>query len=1692
MNSKYENRELQSLSKAGFDYSASTRKETKVKKALIIAVGLLVFVADFVVAFLLWTKGLAFTYWLMPAILILADFIFVVSCFFAGFRFRYSIVAVIIYCVISFVALLLSIYVVTASDYGILMTDIGVAAAIISHVAFYVLLGASVYGSVKKAAGKGGKTVNIIVCVIAVAVFGLYTYYNFWGEYFGQTYGNGAAKVIVYSYSPSDDSYVAEGCVGNGLEIVIPEKFNGKNVSTINGALFAEEGLEKFIIQGKTAKKIKNYSGIKLSSASTDMTIEVNVDAFDDYRTDFIKNRRLLGPNSAAFSFVRKFIPVDVPDNKAVVCFDYDENTFSDEIADRYVSSYKTDKGATVFWNDLGGFFSRTDITDVSDLIYNSRNNDGFILKTAAGGNGENYINNETAVFNDSVTDVKLTFGKIFRMYLSGDNDTMYDYGKNISGTYADETYYEGKFLLAENLDDALQSLPKRTGMDVTYDVELQTGSNTEILPDGASLTASVESLGAASGEAILKVYTNWKVKAPENLSVNIDLDKIVYGDDFNISAAAETQGIALRYLVKKDGKTIFGVNSEGSFYCENFLPAQSGVYTVEAYCADGNVTSLSSDSISKEVYVDIEKKPLDFNWNVDLRDGNYDGVAHSVSATYNKSDLLSGDTVSYALTVKDKNGLPVGDRGVIDAGNYTAKVSLTTGSDKYTVSKTSEEKTFALDKREVTVERISAPTLNKTYDGKTDTAGTGYGFNKDTDYRIIGGVGTEINDVAFSSRYNSKNAAEANKITLYFGVITGGTGYKSSNYRLLTEKIEFDATITPSVIDIDYAEPTISKVYDGTNAAYYGFKVGRDYTINGIVGTEISDINSTAVYNSENVVGADKITVTFGAVVTGNGYVASNYVYTENAISHDYAATITPRQVQIKSLYNPNRNLIKDYDGSAAVNYEFTDEDYEIRNALNSEIIGVNYVAAYNSVNAGENTVTVSFGTLITTDKYIESNYSYEGIEIPYAAGINKKGIIITKIDENAPTLTKTYDGTTEVFDSTGKVFTFINGTHYNIDGIVNNEFTDVTFTAAYTSKNVAENRKVVMSNFVIPQNVSANYELKTEKLEFDAKISKSIISVEKIQNKIEKVYDGTTAAGYDFVKDTDYIIHGIVGSEIKDINLSAVYNSSDVAEANKITVTFGTIVQGSGYWITNYSYEKNTIILDYDASIKKRPITLSHPVLSSIDKTYDAFDTVNHFFINGRDYDIDNALVGEIESIDCTAKYLSADVTEGNKIEVTFGDLIMAEGKSDSNYDYAKGTVLAYDGIINPSKITIEKTYFDVIEKVYDGTTETDVLFTREDKKHYSINGIVMEQIWEITYENLGYNSANVTEANKITLKFNRDGIGTWTGHYKSSNYDFTETEWTLTYDAKITPKEITVSKVDGDNPVINKTYDGTANCDYNFSIGNNYSLSGIVNGEVTEINYTAKYNSKNVSEANKVTLTFGDFIGTNEFINTNYYISSNELVYDEASISAKAVTVNGITASVATKDYDGTKTCDNLERGTHYEVFGIVNDEYSVISYTASYADKNAADSVTVTANFVINSDNYVFPSGGGTLTFNGKISKKALTLTNIKTDKITKEYDNSIATDYDFKDGRDYTVSGTAAGETALLKVVSAGYNSEDIGDREIYVGFTMAGNGSFDPSNYYLANNTLVYKAEITAKSTNPPVDNDNGNSEGTL
>ena len=564
---------------------------------------------------------------------------------------------------------------------------------------------------------------------------------------------------------------------------------------------------------------------------------------------------------------------------------------------------------------------------------------------------------------------------------------------------------------------------------------------------------------------------------------------------------------------------------------------------------------------------------------------------------------------------------------------------------------------------------------------------------------------------------------------------------------------------------------------------------------------------------------------------------------------------------------------------------------------------------------------------TLVHTGKDVGTYDAYSdqlGYDLIGGAVIKPRALTIGAVAAQS----KIYDGTTAA--DTSKFRAALAG------AIAGDNVTAAVTGATYNDKNVAAANRIDYTGVALAGADAANYTLAATTAQGAGTIAKRALTLDVAAQS--KTYDGTTAA--DTSKFHAALNNVVAGEEnlVTATAAGAAYNDKNVAGANKVSYT-GVALGGTG--AGNYSLAATTA--QGAGSITAKQLNLALTGGARFDKTYDGNANVTQTLTKDRNYTLTNFVSGEgagIALAPVTGTY--ADKNAGTGKTVTFGGLTLT-GTGAGNYSLST-TTLTTTGDIARKTLTLEGTAGTQFTKTYDGKATVTQNLVRGT--NYRLAGVVEGEGTDIVALNESaaqgaYTTANAQAAGaqqNVTFR-NLALTGSGAGNYTlAANKTFENA-------GRITPKELNLALANGAR--FDKTYDGNANVAQTLTKGTNYSLTGFVTGEGTDIELSAvtgKYADKNAARDKAVTFGGLTLTGTGA---GNYVLNKTTLT-GTGTIARRALTLGAVAAQ--SKTYDGTTAADasKFHAALNNAVAG---DSVTAAATGAAYNDKNVAAAATI---------------------------------------------------------------------------------------------------------------------------------------------
>ena len=268
-------------------------------------------------------------------------------------------------------------------------------------------------------------------------------------------------------------------------------------------------------------------------------------------------------------------------------------------------------------------------------------------------------------------------------------------------------------------------------------------------------------------------------------------------------------------------------------------------------------------------------------------------------------------------------------------------------------------------------------------------------------------------------------------------------------------------------------------------------------------------------------------------------------------------------------------------------------------------------------------------------------------------------------------------------------------------------------------------------------------------------------------------------------------------------------------------------------------------------------------------------------------------------------------------------------------------------------------------------------------------------------------------------------------------------------------ILPKSVSITGITARD----KTYDGSANADFNVSEAR---INGIVGDDSLIVASAAgTFADENVGTGKEVHISKIRLGGADA---ANYTVGSESQNTTVASITAKEITVSGITAR--DREYNGSAAAELAYSDVTFAGL-IEGDTLTVASATGAFKDKNVGDDKPVSISEIIldgeDAGNYTVSQPADVM---ATISRKAVTITG--TTAKNKVYDGTTAAEVN-QEGH---VEDKIANDDVSVQAGTAQFASADVGE-DIPVTFSDFALTGADAGNYVLSGQPAASKANIT-------------------
>lgn len=379
--------------------------------------------------------------------------------------------------------------------------------------------------------------------------------------------------------------------------------------------------------------------------------------------------------------------------------------------------------------------------------------------------------------------------------------------------------------------------------------------------------------------------------------------------------------------------------------------------------------------------------------------------------------------------------------------------------------------------------------------------------------------------------------------------------------------------------------------------------------------------------------------------------------------------------------------------------------------------------------------------------------------------------------------------------------------------------------------------------------------------------------------------------------------------------------YTGEQITPEITVTADGVTLTKDVDYTV---SYGDNIDVGKNNGSVTITAVSGGNYTFEPVTKQFNIIKQAGHISITAKPAEYTGSAYAE-SNIEVT-KTGTGDVTytyytdaEAATLTTTDNSGAADEGGAPKNAGtyYVKATLAASE---NYGSATSDIASFTITKKALTVTADNKSITFGEEAPAYTFTAT--------SY--VGDDNDNVVTANLTCGYEQGSDAGTYTITVTASaaNYDITCTPGTLTVAKKtLTADDLTPA---AGNPT-KKEYDGTTEL-----AGVTYQVT--INGNAYTVDGTAEFDNKNVGIGKLVTFT------PNAFDNTNYEFETDLTMAFTADITAKALTVTGLTATG--RVYDGTTTVE-LTGG---ELIGVISGDEVSAAMPTSGTVESADASVT----------------------------------------------------------------------------------------------------------------------------------------------
>jgi hypothetical protein len=759
------------------------------------------------------------------------------------------------------------------------------------------------------------------------------------------------------------------------------------------------------------------------------------------------------------------------------------------------------------------------------------------------------------------------------------------------------------------------------------------------------------------------------------------------------------------------------------------------------------------------------------------------------------------------------------------------------------------------------------------------------------------------------------------------------------------------------------------------------------------VLGQSFSVSGSVSWAFPNKTVGSNKTLTRTGS------YTAPNANYTITA-QPSLSASITARTLTVSGASADN----KVYDGSTTA----TISGASLVGVQGSDTVGLTGGGSFASATVGAGKPVTASLSLTGADA---GNYSLTQ-PAGLTASITAKALTIN----GATATSRAYDGTTDITVSGGSLSGVVGGDDVTLGG---------TPAGSVASAAVGNSKSVTVTGYSLGGADAGNYSLSQPSLTANITAAALTVTANDVVKQAGEALSGGAGS-------TAFSSAGLIGSETI-ASVTITYTDGEAAEDAAGVYTNAVVpssATGGSFTPSNYSITYVPGNLTVTAAAV--PEFFTNGVIAAMTTTYGTASSPSQIAIGGSNMVAGISVTpptGYEVSLSSGSGFATGVVVNGSgTIEATTVYLRLAADADANTYNdfltlsSSNATPLNIQlpqSTVSAKALTISNP--GVVTKVYDNTTSAMVTGT--------LSGVVNGDSVSFTDSGSTFASANAG-TNNVTASLSLTGAD-------AANYSLT-TPTGLT--GVITPKALTVSGAGASN----KVYDATTT-----AVITNATLIGVLNGDVVTVSGGGTFASANVGTdiAVSAALTLGGAQAGNYSLTQPTGLS--------ADITAKTVTVSGITAAdkiydgstTATLDTSGASLVGNLDGG---------NLTLNTGSASGAFSDADVGTDKTVSISGLTlggsASDNYSLTQP----TASADITVKALSIT---ANNVSKDFGQTLTGG---SGSTAFTSSGLVDGETIGSVTITYGNGAAADDTAGLYadqVTPSAATGGSFDAANY---------------------------------